>query len=161
MSANCGWSPLSLPCLESFDETTIRINALSFAFDVGECWVVRHGVMSDEVCYHDGRTTRYALHCDRNQMRRYTAGGGEAIHLLAMYQYVLAPSKSVVNIFTSTLQFTPEICAWYIEDINPVTLEAVFLCYGEPWYIEDLNEMGDLVFVKNRFFHRRGQRSKV
>ena len=88
-------------------------------------------------------------------------GEGEAIHLLAMYQYVLAPSKSVVNIFTSTLQFTPEICAWYIEDINPVTLEAVFLCYGEPWYIEDLNEMGDLVFVKNRFFHRRGQRSKV
>ena len=37
MSADCGWSPLPLPRLESLNETTIRFDTLPLASDEGEC----------------------------------------------------------------------------------------------------------------------------
>ena len=37
MSADCGWSPLPLPRLESLNETTIRFDTLPPASDEGEC----------------------------------------------------------------------------------------------------------------------------
>lgn len=70
----------------------------------------------------------------------------ETAYLLTMYEHVLAPTQSLVDVLNDILEVRAEVLALQVENVHAVCFVSLLFQRREPWYVKHLHKVANVGF---------------